>query len=749
MIERDRGFRGDEFASEPSLNRELFDDRLRGVGKAGGKKKEERRPVEKGVSARDQLEVYLSMPPGESRNRVMEGFLAQRGSKLNVEDLRRAAQSFNEEPVLVTAPKPVVSGVVTEAKKRIEIPKEPEELRLFLRARVRDVIRITTNEDTLSVKSVISEIKLALGFDKETQAQVDLFEGLSGGVKEDVRAEVEAEIEHRCLLRLAELKEFSYKEMADKGAAVNRFLNDIKGSESGAASAAVIHRDTFKWLKGLRDEGDGLKRENIDMVFQLLVMLGENPEGYAFEADLSGFQRFLGVKDNNDKVRNFYDPAYPDSIKDAAIGLMKTKFGDDSYTLAWQMFQAFKEEGNYNWQHYLSRDFTFSSTRFALAEILTPPVYVGSRRVYSEEIILRLELAEAKKKNITDDIKRLSERLKEIKNIRKSLRDKRNEARKGLEAAKAGGDANLIKNAQTKLEETTVNLEPYETFSDQLRQTAVSALRAAIFKPDPDKPGRPLQNNDEVKTTERDVLLSRAKRGAFLAETPFENKDLVPDGKMPQQLSYATIKDGEKLRSAIVAVGDLGKEGDKASRIEAAITALADLRGTGESLIEAKVITREELDRQIRIEARNILWEMTVENPANVRDLGTQSKAKPAFLMPSQLNIFFEKMGGIAGETRLLGSDADYSWLAGTAKDIIEKTLEVLKSPRLPRSDSEDGDRSLIDREEKAARLVLPRIRGGGVGSGIDAGVEAYLNRVENITDRLGRFLHGVRYVPR
>ena len=110
---------------------------------------------------------------------------------------------------------------------------------------------------------------------------------------------------------------------------------------------------------------------------------------------------------------------------------------------------------------------------------------------------------------------------------------------------------------------------------------------------------------------------------------------MIKEGRMPQQLSYNTVKDGEKFRAAIVTIGELGKEADKGSRIGVAVGALADLRSNGQSLVEIGVITQNELDHQIEIESQNIIWELSVENPANTTDLGTQSKAKPSFLFPS------------------------------------------------------------------------------------------------------------------
>ncbi|MEK7524911.1 MAG: hypothetical protein AAB548_00890 [Patescibacteria group bacterium] len=652
--------------------------------------KEERQEL----PGRVALERVLGMTDEARKKKALEEWQLKFADTATAEDWDRASSALGVR-------------AAAEAKAKVEIPNEEKTLKRFLRERIREVIRITTNEDNLSVKAVTDEVKLMLGFDRETMAKVDLFKALPADIQEDVRGDIEGEIEHRCMLRSAELKEWSYKGMADKGAAVNRFLNDIKGSESGAASAAIIDRDTFRWLKDLEDEGDGLERAKIDRVLQLLTLLGENQKGYIFDPELAEFQKFLGVKDTAGKDRNLFDPSYPISTKEVVVDLMKKKFGEDSYTLAWQLFQAFKEEGNYNWQHYLSRDFTFSGSRMALAEILVPPVYIGSKRVYIEEVRLKAGLAEARKEGKDDVASRIQMKLKEIKDRRKALRDVRDAARKNLESALTGRNGATIAEAQTRLNQAIEDLEPHRTFADELRVTALSALRSAVFVADPGEPGRPLLDADGEKVIERDILLSRARRGVFLTETPFESTELVPDGKLPQQLSYNTIKDGEKLRGAIVAVGDLGKEGDKSGRIEAAITALADLRSVGESLVVAKVVTREELDRQIEIEARNIIWEMSIENPQTVQDLAVQVKGKQNFLAPSQLNTLFQRMGGrTSGGDQILGSNEVYAELAKVVLEVRSKTWEIFE-------DLEGEDEALVDREKHAKDFVeLPTERG-------------------------------------
>lgn len=640
-IERESRERRDE-SELPEMD---LSERFPGVSMAAKKgsagSKPSKRNLERqatGVSATEQLGVYLAMPPGESRKVLMQGFLNSRGGELTLEELKKAALSFGDETSVTVSTKPELDG----GGRKIEIPADETELKLFLRERSREVIRVISNDDNLTYVNVRDKIIAGLGFDPKTFTPVDLFATLPVKRRDVVQEAFEAEIQARCVLRAAELKEQSYKAMADKGAAVNRYMNDMKGSESGGASAAVLDRDTYVWLKTLKNEGDGLERKKIDRALAIFVTLGEREPDFS-EPWARPFEKYRPKKKKAGGEEswgsNFYDPSYDRSLKTKALAEIESAFGKDAVSLAWQMFQAFKEEGNYNWQHYLARDFTFASSRHALATLLTPPVYIGSRRVYA-----------------------------------------------------TGKGA----------------------FKDELERVALSALRVKTKTgedPDP-APDDPERKKDRL---ERDVFLKRAIKGVFLAQTPFDDQNIIKEGKLPQQLSYASVKDGEKLRAAIVTVGELGKDQDKGAKIGAAIGALTDLRSYGQSLVEAGVVSQEELNQQIAIETRNMLWELSIENPANVVDLGTQSKAKPSFLTPSQLNVLFEKMGGsVAGEEnmRFVGSDDDYAQLADFTALVRKRTLELLKSDRLPRSDSDDGDRALVKKEDKAEKLILPKRRG-------------------------------------
>lgn len=614
----------------------------------------ERFPGEGGVAASggDEVKKEKILPkweqtletakaPGvKGRDALLESARRQAQAALDLEEdtteMLRIAEAINAIGEELAPPTSGVekTGNGNTENGRTEIPADEKKLKLFLRERAREIIRTTSNDDALSLNNVRDKIISSLGFDPKTFTPVDLFARLPLDRRDDVRGEFEAEIFARCMLRSAELKEQSYKAMADKGAAVNRYMNDMKGSESGGASAAVLDRDTFLWLKNLKDEGDGLKRENIDSALAIFVMLGEREPDFS-DAWAKPFEKFRPKKINADGVEswgtNYYDPSYQRSLKAEAISKIEFTFGKDATSLAWQMFQAFKEEGNYNWQHYLSRDFTFAASRHSLATLLTPPVYIGSRRVYE---------------------------------------------------TKTG------------------------TYKDELERVALSALRVKTkVGEDPDP-----TPDDSTKTKDRletNVYLERARRGTFLEGSPFEDQNMVKEGRMPQQLSYNTVKDGEKFRAAIVTVGELGKEADKGSKIGPAIGALSDLRTLGQSLVETGVMTQEDLDKQIEVEARNVIWELGIESPTNIQDLTTQTKGKQSFLPPSGLNVLAQAIGGRTRENYfILGSDSSFQGLIKVLFDVRRKT-------RLALEKLQGDDEKFDEVEELAVKTRLPVGRGG------------------------------------
>lgn len=563
----------------------------------------------------------------------------------------------------------VKEGRVTatvDAEVGVVLPEDEDKLRLFLRKKIREVVRLTETQDDLTKETVIRKLVSGLGFDPKTFRPIDLYpEGL-GDRRDEVRESIEREIEARCLLRIAELQEQGYKQMADKGKAVERYIAEVKGSEANPAKAVFLSRDVYVWLKGLEDLGDRLTAEGVDRAFQLMVLMGEN-DIRLLSPELFAFEKFIKVVPNGmdpskeDSKKNLYDPSYPDDLRKEFFVKVDEMCGKDARNLAWQLFQAFKEEGNYNWQHYMSRLFTFGKSRHAVTK-LSPPVYTGSRRVYMKE----------ERETFSDEY--------------------------------------YDENGKRKRQD----------YSHQLARLALSPLRVRVKTGNVEVEEEGEKKNKDVK--EREVLLDRARRGRLLAETRFESVSWMTD--LPQQSAFLTIDKGNELRQKIVDIGKLGEAEDKGAKVGEAVGLLSDVRRLGMAMAMGDdvsgglgVFTTEELDRQVVLEARNIVWEMSVDNPDNIADINLQEKTKPRFLTPSHFNALFERFGGYtAGMNRIIGSDEEYMGLGSYVQRLRKYTYERwLTSSRMVASDNPDTDAVFLSKEKTAVKKVLPTKLGGKV----------------------------------
>jgi len=557
-----------------------------------------------------------------------------------------------------------------EGIKRIEIPTEERELRLFLRAYVTEVIRVTGSSDALTLEAVMKSVSSKLGFDPKTFRPVDLFPQELGERRSEVRDLVEGEIRARCQLRLAEIQEDGYANMEDKNAAIKRYIGEMKGSDLGGAGAVTLSRETYLWLKGLEDVGDGLTREKVDKAFQALVLLGENPEGDPFTDELGALNQFLRRQDRQGKINNFYDSTYPPELRAEVFKIMRERLGDDAVTLAEQIFKAFKERGNYDKNHYLYRLFNFGQFRHSLTKF-NPPLFTGSRRLYMQE-----------------DTETFS-------------------------------DEYYIENGERKRRD----------YRDLPKVLALSPLRVRGKT-------RMIQIDGEWKDERQPGLyLARAMEGKFLAETAFEDPSTVK--KMPQTESYSTIKDGDELREKIGEFGKLGKENDTGSVIGTVIGLLAEVRSKGISMMVegatsegSGIFTREELDRFIVMLARDVFWEMGVDNDVTTIGLDRQRIDKPSFLIPSQLRELYGRLSGVVSETgiRIIENDRECEELGTYVYGLMERTIKILSSRRMKSSGDVDADSELVKHERRSVSpLVLIR-ENGPVGG---------------FTDRLGKKIWG------
>jgi hypothetical protein len=591
-----------------------------------------------------------------------------------------------------------VGEEVTEKPQGEVIPKDEVGLRLFIRRKVIDYIRVVEKPELLDLQTVSNELAKRLGVDMKNFRPIDLYPEELGDRRVEVRELVEDEIRARCLLRIAEIQEQGYKQMGDRGKAIERYIAEVKGSEANPSKAVFLSRDVYVWLQNLEDIGDKLTTETVDHAFQLLVLMGENDPGL-LTGNLSRFRRYIQVLPNGadpmkvDSYKNLYDPSYPEDLKQEFFKEAEAICGRDAVNLAWQLFQAFKEEGNYNWQHYMNRLFAFGKSRHILATVLQPPVYTGSRRVYVKE-----ERETFPDEYYDDDGKR----------------KRRN-------------------------------------YLDQLGRLALSPLRTRVKTGSVEVVEAGERKNKDVK--KRDEFLKRAMRGRFLADTQFGSVSWVAE--LPQQSAFLTIEKGHELRGKIVDIGKLGEAEDKGAEVGKAVGLLADVRRIGVVMaMEAEtdggmgVFTVEELDRQVVIEARDIWWEMSVDNPVNIEDINLQKRDRPKFLTPSQISILFEKMGGfaISGGMRIMGSDEDYTDLGVWVKSLRERSYKWFDSRFMIGLEDADADLSLKRRERMELRKVLPRQRGGRVMTSDQASLEETINRAEQFKDKWGRRLWGNRW---
>lgn len=322
------------------------------------------------IQAQQYLDRILEMPRGMDQKALLQGWLVQNGSTVDENQLGRAMRALGAGEI-----------------KRLEVPTEPMEFRRFIRERVREVVRLATNENQLSInaveQSLMADLSRAMGLDPTKGFRVELFPHELGVHLAETRQLVEKEIQARANLRILQIKEEIYL-AGDKKQSQARYIAEMAGSEGNPASPSVISIETYRWLKGLDSLGDhdGATTEKVDKALSVFLKLGEEHPDFS-DPEISEFAEFR----NGEK--NVYDPDYVPARRDEAFDLIAKKFGGDAMTLARQLFQAYKEEGNYNKNHYLFSLYRFSDARKESTNSVNP-TYIGSRRIYmpgQEEMI--------------------------------------------------------------------------------------------------------------------------------------------------------------------------------------------------------------------------------------------------------------------------------------------------------------------------------------------------------------------------
>src|SRR3989344_5825228 len=151
-----------------------------------------------------------------------------------IEEYRRIKAARDSILAKITTEPEMASGPET-------VPISEKEARLFFRKRAREIVRIASSPGDLTLKAVYDKVGASLGFDpKKGFAARDLFPRELGSKLDEVKTAVEAEIELRCLLRAAEIKEGALKGM-DRSSAAETFVNDMK-----ANNVPVLERSHYK-----------------------------------------------------------------------------------------------------------------------------------------------------------------------------------------------------------------------------------------------------------------------------------------------------------------------------------------------------------------------------------------------------------------------------------------------------------------------------------------------------------------------
>ncbi len=532
---------------------------------------------------------------------------------------------------LMEEPKREEPNKETTNVERREMPTEPEKYRKFIRKMLVEVIQNETetgklnfNQIETSIKTLVRERLMGSSPSEGNYGYLELYPEALGDHREELRELIKEEVEARANLRKLQINEERYKQGNKKNSLTN-YLRDMEGSEGSFANPSNISIETYRWLKNLDSLGDpDLTTGKVDKALMVLLKLGEQNPDFS-DPEMSSFTQFrTGSK-------NIYDPSYGEDSKKRALDEVASRYGNDAFNIAYQIFQAYKEEGNYNPDHYLYGLFQFAQARKGSYAGGTP---TGSIRVYSEQ-------------------------------------------------SSDGG---------------------HET---QIPFLALSPLRAQQ---------KISETMDPVSGEPKDVkepffLYKKALQGLFLRSfTPSTIKNT------PEREAYATVKEAVTVKTAIENIGILGTLANKGDQIPEAVKHLITLRKSGQELVDKKVFTQEEWDKQMLIETKNAIWELSINYPTN-KDLRNQSLAKPYFLLPSKLIELFVKLGDLTGnrELRIIQNESDYSVLREYVTKMMKTTYDRIKDQGVKGGKipwHKEDDEILKNEKKKVYNAELPRTLG-------------------------------------
>lgn len=146
-----------------------------------------------GATATEQLEVFLGMPPGERRNKLMESFLRKNGDNLGVGDLKRAASSFSDEKEEWARKEETKRGRVGESNTDDVIRAEYTQILDQTEVLEGDQIKVDELSRAQKLYQLLQRIR-TLRFDNELRNKILLqYDGLLATIPHDIRYRTSAE----------------------------------------------------------------------------------------------------------------------------------------------------------------------------------------------------------------------------------------------------------------------------------------------------------------------------------------------------------------------------------------------------------------------------------------------------------------------------------------------------------------------------------------------------------------------------
>lgn len=240
------------------------------------------------------------------------------------------------------------------------------------------------------------------------------------------------------------------------------------------------------------------------------------------------------------------------------------------------------------------------------------------------------------------------------------------------------------------------------------------------------------------------LLMQRTNQGRFLRGTNFRARGMLSI----ERISVGAVKKGNAITSAWVEIGKLGdKTSDKAGKVDGAVAQLVAIASAFNDLLDLGAVEMAAVQKQLSIEAQNILWELSVRNEINM--VPGQKKESVKFLLPSGINRMMDLISAatLEGVSRwpneerfVVLSDGQLANISEYARHLRELAWKVFDA--LPTDDIEKT-RNLITDERKASKFILPTVRGEQALPPEGAAVAAHRRRMERLADQISQAIRG------